>query len=122
MPLLEQRYCDLLQVKPKPNAGQLVDYGIRQLTYMSGLTDLQANQVDQIDRLYNAFVKLVINNSCVKLYNKFPPKWVYCRDIGGVFLDSKSVALSVENVVFPELCELPRVYQDDPLTKKFFIR
>ena len=121
-PVLERGYCDLLGVNPWTSL-KLVKSSIHQLDYLSKLTSLGTNQCDQIDWMFKAFVELVKNNIVPEVYNLLPSKWVYCRENECCgFLSIDCLALNVENPVFPELYKLPRVYQEDDLARKLFIR
>ena len=122
-PLLEHGYCELLDVKPWTSL-KLAKSSILQLDYLSKVvSSLGTRQCkDQIDSMFKAFVEVVKYNSVPEVYRMLPAKWVYCRENEGyVFLGNESLALNVENPLFPELYKLPRVYQEDDRAKNFFI-
>ena len=123
-PVLERKYCRVLGVKPWARI-QLVKSSIGQLEYLSGLVVAETKQCDKIDSMFKEFVKLMVRSKVgAEVYKLLPSKWVYCRreNEEGAFLGVESLALKVENPVFPEMYKLARIYQEDNLVKNFFVR
>lgn len=120
-PVLEHAYCELLGVKTWDSL-KLIKSAIRQLEYLGSITG--SEQSVQIDQMFNSFVELLkMNPVGVEVFKLLPRNWVYCWENGNArFLDMDSLAMKVENPVFPELFMLPWIYQNDDASKKFFKR
>jgi hypothetical protein len=104
-PVLERKYCEVLGVKPWASI-QLVKSSIGQLEYLSGLVVAETRQYDKIDSMFKEFVKLMVKSKVgAEVCKLLPSKWVYCRreNEEGAFLGVESLALKVENPVFPEM-------------------
>jgi hypothetical protein len=120
-PVLERGYCDLLGVKAWESL-RLVKSSIRQLEYLSSLKE--TGHSTEIEKMFTAFVEFVKTSSVgAEVYKSLPSNWLYCHDNEKArFLGKDSLAMKVENPVFPELFGLPWIYKKDKLATNFFKR
>lgn len=115
--MLKRSYCEILGVG-KWNSFRLVKSSIRQLEYLISLKE--AVYSPEFEEMFIAFVDLLINEN-YREYESLPINWVYCHDKDkALFLCKDNLALKVKNPVFPELFELPWIYQKDYSKKSFF--
>lgn len=77
-----------------------------------------------MEKMFTAFVRLVKTSSVgAEVFKSLPSEWIYCHENEKAkFLDKDSLALKVENPVFPELVGLPWIHQRDKSATDFFKR